>query len=177
MDPAPLTPDLGTLGWIIVDAALMLGVVILVVRLAGLRSFAKMSSFDFAVTVATGSILASIVVDPDKSFVHGLVVIAALLGTQVVVALVRLRSRTLQGIIDNEPLLLMEDGAMIEANLRAGRVTRQDLLAKLREANVLDPQAVRAVVLETTGDISVLHAGDPTASLSAELLEGVRRTS
>lgn len=176
MDAAPLTPDIGTLGWIVLDAALMLGVVILVVRVAGLRSFAKMSSFDFAVTVATGSVLASIVLDPDRSFVHGLVVIAALLATQVIVALLRLRSGRMRKVIDNEPLLLMRDGTMVEANMRAGRVTEQDVRAKLREANVLDPAQVHAVVLETTGDISVLHGSTDGPALSPRLLEGVRHT-
>lgn len=55
--------------------------------------------------------------------------------------------------------------------LAATRVAEDDLIAKLREANVLDFSQVRAVVLERTGDISVLHG----CSLQVQLLEGVRR--
>ena len=171
METSPLTPSLGTLGWIALDAVLMLAIIILVVRIVGLRSFAKMSSFDFAVTVACGSILASVVMTKGTSFVHGLVAVGVLLGAQAVVGLGRSASNGFQEAVDNTPLLLMDGPDILDANLRAGRVTRDDLIAKLREANVTSFDQVRAVVLETTGDISVLH-GD---GLEDALLEGVRR--
>lgn len=169
----PLTPAPDTLGWIVLDAFLMLAAVIFVVRLAGLRSFAKMSSFDFAVTVACGSILASIVLTQGTSFVHGLVALAALLLAQVLVALGRMFVPPFKRAVDNTPLLLMDGPNVLDDNLRAGRVTRDDLVAKLREANVLDFQDVRAVVLETTGDMSVLHG---KGTLAPDVMEGVRRS-
>ena len=172
MSSDPLLPSSGTLGWIVVDAVLALLAVVLVVRVIGLRSFAKMSSFDFAVTVACGSILASVLLDPDRSFVHGLLAMGALLATQWVIAKGRRHSRLISVLIDNTPLLLMRDGEVIEANMEKGRITPADLRAKLREANVLDPSCVRAVVLETTGDVTVLHGTD---ALDESLLEGVRR--
>lgn len=49
---------------------------------------------------------------------------------------------------------------MINEHLKATKVTPDDIRAKLREANVTDLNQVRAVVLETTGDISVLHSMD-----------------
>ncbi len=69
-------------------------------------------------------------------------------------------------------MILMVDGRMVEENLAQTRVTPSDVRSKLREANVLDPSEVKAVVLETTGDISVLH-GDPASRLDPGLLEGV----
>lgn len=66
--------------------------------------------------------------------------------------------------------MLMRDGRFLEDAMRETRVARDYLVAKLREANVLDLARVRAVVLETTGDISVLHG----EKLEAGLLEGVR---
>ena len=66
----------------------------------------------------------------------------------------------------------MEDGAFLDHNLTMAKLTRADLLGKLREANVLRLDEVRAVVFEPTGDISVLH-GDRT--VQDDLLEGVRR--
>ena len=173
-DPSPFLPDASTLVWIVIDAGLMLAAIILAVRVSGLRSFAKMSSFDFAVTVAIGSLLASIVLNPDRSFVHGLIAVAALLAAQVVIALGRRSSEAFRGLVDNEPLLLMDGPVILEANLKAGRVTRNDLIAKLREANVLQFSQVRAVVLEATGDISVLHAQQDGAALEPRVLEGVR---
>lgn len=147
-------------------------------RIAGLRSFSKMSSFDFAMTVAVGSVVASTVAAPTPTLLQGTVGLACIFVLQWVVARSRVRSASARRLMDNEPLLLMDGGTMLEENMRAARVTRNDLVAKLREANVLHRSQVEAVVLETTGDISVLHTGGAVEGLERELLlEDVRRGS
>jgi uncharacterized membrane protein YcaP (DUF421 family) len=135
--------------------------VIIVVRIIGLRAFSKMNSFDFVVTVATGSLLAGASQATGwPGFFQAVLAIASLLCVQFVVALMRNRSDTMETIIQNDPVLLMRNGVILEAALTTTRVAEADLIAKLREANVLDMSQVRAVVLETTGDISVLHGDD-----------------
>ncbi|GFE63594.1 DUF421 domain-containing protein [Litoreibacter roseus] len=163
-------PSLSTLALQIGEALMMVAVIILLTRIAGLRSFSKMSGFDFAITVAMGSVLASVVVGTQTSVVVGVVALAALFGVQAIVAQMRMRWSGAERLLDNAPLLIMKDGEILEENMRQAEMTRSDLIAKLREANVLRIQDVRAVVAETTGDVSVLH-GD---SLEDDLLEGVR---
>nr|WP_274388191.1 YetF domain-containing protein [Salsipaludibacter albus] len=84
-----------------------------------------------------------------------------------------LRRRVNTSRVENDPVLLMDGGRILEDNLAATRVTRDDLYAKLREANVLNLDQVRAVVLETTGDVSVLHG--PADQFDPDLLASVRR--
>lgn len=143
--------------------------VIVATRVAGLRSLATMSAFDFAMTVAIGSIIASTILGT-APLAAALLAVALLYGAQVVVSRLR-RRRGLEQLIDNTPRLLMLDGELIETHLTAARVTHDDLRARLRGAGVLHLADVRAVVLETTGDISVLRGGD---QLDPWLLEGVR---
>jgi uncharacterized membrane protein YcaP (DUF421 family) len=148
--------------------------VVLVVRVVGLRTFSKMTALDFIVTLATGSLLATAAsASRWPAFVEALLAIGVLLASQVVLARARRSSDLVERIIENEPLLLMQDGEFIDAALRESRVSRSDVIAKLREANALQLKDVRAVVLETTGDITVLH-GDLVDSV---LLEGVRRVA
>lgn len=76
--------------------------------------------------------------------------------------------------MDNSPLLLMDGATVLENNLRKARVTRGDLRSKLREANVTRLSQVKAVVFETTGNISVLHErGD--GNLEVWLMKDVER--
>ena len=153
-------------------SALSLGWVIFVVRVIGLRTFSKMTAFDFVATVATGSLLAGACQATTwVEFAQPTLAISALLGSQYVVARCRLASDGFEQVVENEPVLLMRDGVILEKALNRTRVARADLVAKLREANVLDYTQVRAVVLETTGNISVLHG----EALAQELLEGVQR--
>lgn len=159
-----------TLGWIAVSAVLMLVAVVAVVRVTGLRSLAKMSSFDFVVTVAIGSILGSVVAS-GSPVAQGAAAVAALLGVQWLIAQFRRRSFGSK-VVDNTPILLVRDGQFLDDALTQERVTRSDVYAKLRQANVHHMDEVIAVVLETSGDISVIHG---EGRLDAELYDNVRQ--
>jgi uncharacterized membrane protein YcaP (DUF421 family) len=141
--------------------------VIAATRLVGLRSFSKMSAFDFAMTVAIGSIIAT-VITANASIVNGLLAVVTIYGLQYVVAWLRRQTNAI-GFVDNRPLLLMRDGVVLEDHLDLARISREDLRGRLRAASVRRVSEVRAVVLETTGDVSVL-VGD---HLDEELLHGV----
>lgn len=156
-------------GRIALSAVLMMVAVISIIRLVGLRSLSKMSSFDFAVTVAIGSITASTVAST-VPVASGALAVAALLAVQAAISWLR-RRVSFGVVVDNTPTLLMRDGTMIDAALTLCRVTESDVVAKLREANVDDLSRVHAVVLETTGDISVLHGDGP---IDTRLLRDVR---
>lgn len=146
--------------------------VMLVIRMIGLRSLSKMTNFDFVVTIASGSLLAGAVQASEwPAFVQALGALAALFVLQFIIAKLRQQSESFEQAIQNGPIFLMWEGKFIENALETSRVARDDVIAKLREANVLDFGQVRAVVLETTGDISVLH-GD---HLDDDLVDGIDR--
>ncbi|WP_324753262.1 DUF421 domain-containing protein [Roseovarius sp. Pro17] len=137
-------------------------------------SFSPISTnFDFVMTIAMGSLLASASQSSQwTSFLQSLVAMAALFLMQYIVAKMRQRLPRFDEVVQNSPALLTRDGIIFQDALRATRVSEDDLTAKLREANALDLSRVRAVVLETTGDVSVLH-GD---RMDEKLLQGIGRT-
>ena len=145
--------------------------VVVLVRVNGLRSFSKMTNFDFVMTVAVGSLLAGASQSTSWSaFAQTILAMAALFAVQYVTARMRKASDTFETLMQNKPVVIMRDGKILPEALAETRVAKGDLIAKLREANVLDLSKVRAVILETTGDISVLHGDD----CSESLLQGTR---
>lgn len=147
---------------------------IIFTRLAGKRSFSKMSSFDFAMTVALGSMIATTVLSKSVSLWDGVVGLGIIYVLQLSVAILR-RFNVIKKVVDNEPLLLMDGKEILHENLNKARVTEEDLRSKLREANVIRLSEVRAVVFEATGDISVLHTGDENEELEEWLIKDVKR--
>ena len=142
------------------------------IRLIGLRTLSKMTNFDFVVTVASGSLLAGAVQASEwTGFAQALLATAGLFFVQYLIARGRRASDAFEDAIQNGPIFLMYEGRIVEEGLATSRVAKSDLLAKLREANVLEMDKVRAVVLETTGDISVLH-GDV---LEDSIIDGIER--
>ncbi|MGB7418720.1 MAG: YetF domain-containing protein [Erythrobacter sp.] len=132
--------------------------VVALIRITGLRSLSKMTNFDFVMTVALGSLVAGGAQATDwNAFLQVVAGMAAMFITQVIAARLRKSSDTVENMMSNNPQLLMRNGEILHDALKKCRVAESDLIAKLREANVLSMSEVRAVVLETTGDVSVLH--------------------
>lgn len=146
---------------------------ILFTRMYGVRSFSKMSSFDFAITIAIGSIIGSAILSENPPLLQSVVALGSLFIIQMTVAKFR-NYPFMKKLVDNEPILLMNGADILQENMKASRVTREDLLAKLREANVTRFSQVKAVVMESTGDISVLHHQDTDHEIDEELIEDVR---
>ena len=130
-------------------------VVIAANRLNGLRTFAKMSGYDFAATIAIGSIIASVTLTASTPVSSGAVAVVTVVGAQR--ALTWLRQRTwIKRIVDNPALLLVHDGEALDDNLRRAGIADDDLREKVRAAGAAGLHEVAAVVLETSGDVSVL---------------------
>lgn len=154
-------------------AGFALAWVTLLIRINGLRSLSKMTNFDFLMTVALGSLVAGAAQSTEWSgFAQSMIAMVGLFIVQFTTAKLRKSSDTIEDVMQNEPIMLMRNGEILHDALKATRVAESDLIAKLRESNALELSKVRAVVLETTGDVSVLH-GD---SLDERLIENVRNT-
>lgn len=150
----------GILG-VLISAFCIYVMIIVLTRFGGLRSFSKASSFDFAMTVAIGSVVASSILNGSPPLLQALFALALLYGLQIGVGVLRQRWRPVQRLVDNEPRLLMAGPVILHEHMRAAQITEDDLRAKLREAGVHSYSDVQAVVLETTGDFSVLAGPDP----------------
>jgi uncharacterized membrane protein YcaP (DUF421 family) len=165
-------------GWsevalIALSASVMYVTVILLTRLAGVRSFSKMSGFDFAVTVAIGSVLASVITSKDPPLASGVAALVCLFGLQIGMAVLRSRFPGLQTLADNKPRLIMIGSEVQHDQLKKAKMTESDLWGKLREANVFQFSQILAVVAETTGDVCVLHTSGQQRDIEPELLQDV----
>ncbi len=169
-----LPDNLGDLVNVLFESVVILTVVILLTRLNGLRSFSKQSSFDFPITVATGSVIATTIAGQNTPLMIGVLALVGLFAVQAIIAVLRVRTDLFESAVDNRPLLLVERGQVIEANLHKSKMTRDDLMAKLRSSGVSSLAKVRAVIFETTAEISVIQGG-PETEIDPEIMRNVRR--
>ena len=147
--------DVTQVSGILLSTLLTYAGLILIVRINGVRSFAKISGHDFAVTVAIGSILATSVLSKEPSILQALLAIAALLFWKTIITYMRTHLHF--SIFDNEPCVVMRDGQIYHDALKRSNFTEDELFGKLRESNVLNLDQVRVAVVESTGDFSILH--------------------
>ena len=140
---------------------------VLILRISGKRTLAKMNAFDFVVTVALGSILATMLLSKDVALAEGLLALVWLIGLQWLVAWGAVRSAAWRHLIKSEPRLLALRGQLNQRALREERITDDGIYAALRAAGHASLTDVEAVVLETDGSISVVGSGDGTEEPSA----------
>lgn len=155
------------LGRVLVVGVCAYAALVLMLRISGKRTLSKMNAFDFVVTVALGSTLATVFLSKDVALAEGLLAFALLIALQWTVAWLALRSAGWRKLIKSEPRLLAWRGQLNEAALRDERITAGEVNAALRSSGVAALAEVEAVVLETDGSVSVIRSGsaerDPTA--------------
>ncbi|WP_271189059.1 DUF421 domain-containing protein [Dactylosporangium matsuzakiense] len=132
---------------------------ILVLRLSGKRTLTKMNAFDLIVTVALGSTLATILLSKDVSLAEGMTALILLVVVQLAATWLSVRSRRIRAVLKSRPTLLLRDGRLLDAALRAQRVTDGEVRQAIRSQGIGDLDRVAAVVLETDGTLSVIPAG------------------
>ena len=144
---------------------------VVLLRLSGKRTLAKLNAFDFVVTIALGSTLATILLDRTVSWSEGATALALLVALQFVVAWTAVRLRYTRSVLTARPTLLLDQGVPRYETLRHQRVALVELRQAVRAVGIGDLHEVAAIVLETDGTLSVIttsQLGDGSA------LQGVR---
>ena len=130
-------------------------VLILVIRLMGKRQIGEMEPAEFVVTMLVANLAAIPMQDGGIPLLTGLIPILTVLGVELVLSFLMLRSGWLRRLFCGQPVLLIDEGKLLQGNLRLTRVTLEELLGKLREKDILDLSQVQYAILETDGEVSV----------------------
>ena len=143
---------------------------IVLLRVTGKRTLSKMNAFDFVITVALGSTLATILLSKDVTLAQGALALALLVGLQFVITWSSVRTRWIRHVVTGEPSLLLYRGEFLPKALRHTRVTENEVRAAVRSAGLAALEDAEAVVLETDGSFSIVRrAGDTGRSSLAGL--------
>lgn len=141
-----------------------------VLRVSGKRTLGQLNAFDFIVTVAFGSTLATILLSSDVAFFEGLAALALLAGLQFIIAWASAHVPGTRSAVTARPVALVISGQIQHAQLRRNRLSESEVLQAVRSTGSGDLSDVAAVVLETNGTISVI----PQSKLgNGSALEGI----
>ena len=130
-------------------------VLILVIRLMGKRQIGQMEPSEFVVTMLVANLASIPMQDSAVPLYTGVFPILTVLGLELVLAALSLKSIGLRKLLCGKPVILIENGNILQGNLRKTRITLDELTGHLREKDVLDIRAVQYAILETNGNLSV----------------------
>ena len=130
-------------------------ILIWVIRLMGKRQVGQMEPSEFVVTMLIANLAAIPMQDGGIPLLSGLVPILTVLGVELVLSFLSMRSLRLRRLLCGKPVILIENGSVLQENLRRTSITLDELTGHLRLKDVLDIQAVQYAILETDGSLSV----------------------
>ena len=130
-------------------------VLILAVRMMGKRQIGQMEASEFVVTMLVANLASIPMQDGAIPLYSGLVPILTVLGMELTLSGLLLRSLLLRKFFCGKPVILIDNGKILEDNLRKTRVTLDELLGHLRQKDVLQVTEVQFAILETDGTLSV----------------------
>ena len=136
-------------------AAFLYLVLILSVRLMGKRQIGQMEASEFVVTMLVANLASIPMQDAAIPLYSGLVPILVVLGLELTLSGLILRSVMIRRFFCGKPVILIDNGKVLLENLRRTRVTLDELTGHLRQKDVLDIQTVQFAILETDGSLSV----------------------
>ena len=151
----------------VVAAAILYGAVACAVRIFGKRSTSQMNNFDWIVSVAIGSLMASGVLLSSVTVLECVIAIYALLALQWLLTKLTLHSDTVTKAVKSEPALLLHKGQFLEDAMRRERVTVAEVHTAVRGAGLSRLEDVQWVILETDASLSVISTAQPLKDATA----------
>jgi uncharacterized membrane protein YcaP (DUF421 family) len=145
---------------IVIRAALIFAFVFILTRMVGRRELNSLEPFDLILLVVTGDLVQQGVTQNDQSITGALLAISTIGLLTVGLSYLSFRFKRLRPILGGEPIVLIEDGEVIEGNLRRQRLTREEIGAEARLNGISSIEDVRWGILETNGRISFVEKSD-----------------
>ena len=143
-------------------------VLIFAIRMMGKRQIGQMEASEFVVTMLVANLASIPMQDGAIPLYSGLVPILTVLGLELVLSGLILRSVTVRRLLCGKPVILIDNGKILQENLRSTRVTLDELTGHLRAKDVLDIASVQYAILETDGNLSVFPYPDARPASAAE---------
>ena len=149
-------------------SVLLYFILLVTIRLMGKRQIGEMEPTEFLVSMLLANLATIPMQDPALPLTAGLVPILTVLALELILSFLSLRSIRIRKLLCGKPVILIEEGKLLQKNLTAARVTLDELTELLREQGILQLNAVKYAILETNGQVSAILYGKDRPPTCAE---------
>jgi uncharacterized membrane protein YcaP (DUF421 family) len=130
---------------------------LLVLRLSGKRTLAQVTTFDFVLLLIISEATQQALVDSDNSMINAAILVSTLAGINILMSLLKQRSKFIERLLEGLPLVIMADGKPLKDRMDKERIDMEDLLDAARESQGLESlEEIKHAVVERSGKISVI---------------------
>lgn len=153
----------------VINAAVVYVFLGLVIRLTGRRHLGQLTTFEFVLLIIIGGAVQRALVGDDYSLTNAFIIVATLIGLDLLVSLIERRSQVFSRIARGVPLIVVENGRPLTRRLHYARISEDDVMAAARLHHGLTAiDEVKYAILETNGEISIVPERRSSAARSAK---------
>jgi uncharacterized membrane protein YcaP (DUF421 family) len=142
---------------LVLRAVVVFAFVLLLTRVIGKRELGSLQPIDLILLIVLGDALQQGLTQDDYSLTGALLVVSTIAVLQVFVSWVAYRFPRSRPVLEGEPIIILQDGRLIERNLRRERLTENDVAEEARKQQIAHLADVRFAVLETSGTITFIQ--------------------
>ena len=142
---------------IVLRAIFLYAFIVFVMRVIGRRELSSMTPFDLILLIVLGDAIQQGLTQDDYSVTGAFIVVSTIALLQVFVSYLNFKVPRLRSVIDGEPIVIIQDGKVIEGNARRERLTREDIAEAARMQQIASLEDVQWAVLETSGEMSFIE--------------------
>jgi uncharacterized membrane protein YcaP (DUF421 family) len=140
----------------VVITVLAYGLLIFLLRISGKRTLSKMNAFDFIVTVALGSTLATVILSKDVVLADGVLAFFLLIFLQYIITWLSVRNNAISKLVKSSPSLLVYKGVMLKEIMMKERIDEDEIYAIIRKNGFSQIEEADAIVLESDGSLTLM---------------------
>jgi uncharacterized membrane protein YcaP (DUF421 family) len=127
-----------------------------ITRVVGRRELSSLSAIDLVLLIVLGDALQQGLTQDDYSVTGAMIAVSTIAVLQVALSYASYRSRRVRSVVEGRPIVIVQDGAIIPANLRRDRLTVDEILEEARQQQMSSLSDVAWGILEPNGTISFL---------------------
>ena len=142
---------------IAIRSAVIFFFIYVLMRIIGRRELSSLEPFDLILLVVLGDSVQQAVTQDDYSVTGAFIVVSTIALLQVFVSYLNFKVPRLRSVIDGEPIVIIQDGKVIEGNARRERLTLDDIAEAARLQQIASLEDVQWAVLETSGELSFVE--------------------
>lgn len=141
---------------IIIRSICTFGLLLVGSKLLGKQTIAQMNIFDFIATIAMGAIAANIAFNTKIKALHLLLSFCIFVVVVYLISFISLKNKKARKFFAGNPTIVIENGKILEQNMKKMRYTLDYLNQQLREKNVFNIEEVLFAIVEVNGELSLL---------------------
>lgn len=153
----------------IIQSAIVITILFILVKIMGKKHISQLTYFDYVVNISIGSLAANIILEDPSKFSLGIISMIVITCFPILLSYISIKSLTARKLLDGNPTILIQNGKIIEKNLKKTKLDINDVLELLRVKNAFNIRDVEFAILETSGEISIQLKADKQPATPSDL--------